>query len=96
MTPSRTKAELAERAAELDVDGRSSMTRDELEAAVADAESRQAVVAAAPPVADEAAVVPETSPQEKPQSVRGSLVQVAQERAANVHVRVIGAGPEEA
>lgn len=36
---SLTKAGLQERAAELDISGRSSMTKDELAAAVADAES---------------------------------------------------------
>lgn len=89
--PSRTKAELLERAADLNVEGRSSMTRDELEAAIA-------VVEAKSPVPDAGALgdVQEDTPVEPGPAARGSLVEVAQKRATDVHLRVVGAGtPDE-
>lgn len=87
-----TKAELDERARELEIPGRSRMSADELAGAIAEAEARDATQTADPPVADEATVVPQEEPDEAPRSVRGSLLEVAQERAANPqHVRVIGA-----
>lgn len=93
--PSRTKAELSERAAELNIDGRSSMTRDELEVAVIGAEAQVAAAEAESPVPDAAELEPDVVEEdvavEPGPSARGPLVEVAQKRAKTAHVRVIGA-----
>jgi len=47
-----TKAELVEQARDLDIEGRSSMDKDELAEAVADASARRPVVADVTPVTD--------------------------------------------
>lgn len=95
---------LQERAAELGVEGRSSMTKDELVAAIASAETAAAGHIPASPPEDSTApssappAEPALDPREpSPADVVGrpELVDVAQERAANRNPRVIGAPTQE-
>jgi hypothetical protein len=93
-----TKADLLEHAAELEIDGRSSMTKDELAAAIAAEEARLAGHRAAGPSGnvDEtpAGGDPGNGPTEPtPDDVVGRppLASLAEERAANREPRVIGA-----
>lgn len=108
-TTEPTLEQLRKRAAELDVEGRSSMNKDQLTAAIADAERAAELAAAEEAKAAEAdkrrreaaakGLVPgiTADPEPSPPAVTGRppLSELAAERAANRNPRVIGAAPQE-
>jgi hypothetical protein len=104
MADEPTKDDLLKRAAELDVEGRSSMTNDELAAAIAGAEPEDGVIGSEPtPEEQEAAAALDAAREsaDEPSSAdvvgRPSLVELAQDRAARreATMRVIGSPTQE-
>lgn len=105
----RTLDDLRPVAADLNIEGRSTMTRDELAAAVDEAQAAagvtggtgttvpQADAPIATPNTVAVAADPEAAPAspDDPTDGRPPLLDVAQDAAANTNVRVIGAGEEE-
>jgi hypothetical protein len=103
----RTLDDLRKEASDLNIEGRSSMDRDQLIAAVAAARAAagptdlddfvpqaDAQIAPPPPAG---AVDPDPAPAspDAPTDGRPPLVQIAEEQAANTYVRVIGGAQED-
>jgi hypothetical protein len=106
----RTLDDLRKEASDLQIDGRSSMDRDQLIAAIDTARAAAGVqdadtfvasgdAPAAPPVApdpiDLADPDPAPASPDAPTDGRPPLVQIAEEQAANTYVRVIGGAEED-